>query len=117
MSICKRCSTGLDDGTETRPQCKLGQEPTPRFMPGQLVKLTHKDDGVVIYNNVFASYFEHEDDVRWYVLAGGKHVTEGELEAVDYDEVKRIIESGKLTAIESGGFEYPIEQEVSSCDT
>lgn len=112
MYRCKCCDTELPDGTKTCPQCLLGQEPTPKFMPGQLVKMTDKEAGAIIYNNIFSSYFDHVDDVRWYVLAGSKHVTEDKLEAVGYDEMRKIIESGKLTAVESGGFAYPIEQEV-----
>lgn len=112
MFKCKCCGTELEDGTKECPQCLLCQEPTPKFMPGQLVKMTDKDAGVVVYNHTISTYFCHEDDVRWYALAGGKHVTEDRLEAVSYDEMRKIIESGKLTAVDAVGFTYPIEQEV-----
>lgn len=112
MFECKCCGTKLPDGTKTCPQCLLCQEPTPKFMPGQLVKLTSKDAGVVVYNHIFSCDFDHVNDVRWYTLVGGKRVTDDKLEAVSYDEMRKIIESGKLTPVDSGGVEYPIEQEA-----
>lgn len=115
MFECKCCGTELPDGTKTCPQCLLGQEPTPKFHPGQLVKLARKEKGVVYYNHVLDSYFNHEADVHMYRLAEFMAMPvyrEDWLVAVDEVEVARIIESGKLICRQFGGFEYPIEQEV-----
>lgn len=115
MFECKCCGTKLPDGTKTCPTCLLGQEPTPKFNIGQLVKLVMKKTGVVYYNLVLDSYFNHENDVRMYRLAEFMAMPvyrEDWLEAVDEAEVARITESGKLTPRKLGGFEHPIEQEV-----
>jgi hypothetical protein len=116
MYKCKVCDTEIPDGIAECPSCKVHQEPPAKFMPGAIVKMVNKEGGIVIYNYVTDSYYNHEIQMRMYRLNERIAMPvwrEDWLEPVSKEEIERINKTGLLEPRKNGGWEHPIMEGVN----
>ena len=116
MFKCKVCGTELPDGTEACTNCLVCQEPPAKYMPGVLVRCVLADKGIVVYNYVVDSYYNHDIEMRMYrlnELMAMPVYREDWLEPVSLVEIERVNKTGLLEVRKNGGFEHPLMEGVN----